>query len=149
MRAALIRHDLQTWGQRQATPTARSHIYRWRCAAIGAALACLCADGRAQEPWNYTLGKERAAQQANLCTSEQIVLALALVFEQQGPRAGYAALDRAPECSMRVQTFTPLALIRRVPIQTGDGGEYVVSFLRVKTSRGATEYLVTTRDVRE
>ena len=110
---------------------------------------CLGVDGRAHEPWHYTLGKERAAQQANFCTSEQVVLALARVFEQQGPRAGYAALDQAHECSMRVQTFTPLTLVRRVPIKTGGGGEYVVKFLKVKTSRGATEYVVTTRDVRE
>ncbi|MDX1487643.1 MAG: hypothetical protein R3268_05535 [Acidiferrobacterales bacterium] len=122
---------------------------RWVCAGIALSLASLGADGHAQEPWYYTLGKEKAGQQANLCSTEQSVLELVLVFEEQGPRAGYAALDRAQECSTRVQTFTPLALVRRVPIKTGDGGQYVVSFVKVKTSRGATEYLVTTRDVRD
>ncbi len=118
------------------------------CAAIVLGPVSLCADLHAQEPWYYTLGKEKVKQQVNLCSTEQSVLELALVFEQQGPRAGYAALDRAYECSTRVQTFTPLALVKRVPIKTGDGGQYVVSFVRVKTSGGATEYLVTTRDVR-
>lgn len=121
----------------------------WLRAVIGVGLASLCVDGRSQDAWYYTLGTEKAAQQVNLCSTEQSVLELALVFEQQGPRAGYAALDRARGCSIRVQTFTPLALVKRVPIKTGDGGQYVVSFVKVKTFRGAIEYLVTTRDVRE
>jgi hypothetical protein len=122
---------------------------RWLYTGITLGLTSLCLDVYAQEPWYYTLGKEKAGQQANLCSTEQSVLELALVFEQQGPRPGYAALDRAHECSTRVQTFTPLALVKRVPIKTGDGGHYVVSFVKVKTSQGATEYLVTTRDVRD
>ncbi len=129
--------------------TGRSTAYRSLGAAIGFGLASLSGDGHAQEPWYYTLGTEKAAQQVNLCNTEQSVLELAIVFEQQGPRAGYAALDAARDCSIRVQTFTPLALVKRVPIKTGDGGQYMVSFVKVKTAQGATEYLVTTRDVRE
>lgn len=109
----------------------------------------LLAEGRAQEPWYYRLGTEKVAQQVNFCMAEKTVLGLARVFEQQGPRAGYEALDHAPDCRIGVQTFTPLAVVRRVPIKTGDGSQYVVSFVKVRTSRGATEYLVTTRDVRE
>lgn len=135
--------------ERQVVLRGSSTACRWRYTGIALGLVSLCIGVHAQEPWYYTLGKEKARQQANLCTTEQSVLELALVFEQRGPRAGYAALDRAHECSTRVQTFTPLALVRRVPIKTGDGGRYVVSFVKVKTSRGATEYLVTTRDVRD
>lgn len=135
--------------ERQVILSGSSTARRWLCTGIALGLASLCVDGHTQDPWYYTLGKEKAAQQANLCSTEQSVLELALVFEQQGPRAGYAALDRSHECSIRVQTFTPLALVKRVPIKTGDGGQYVVSFVKVETFRGATEYLVTTRDVRD
>ena len=116
---------------------------------IAIILAGLSADGHAQEPWYYRLGKEKVAQQVNFCIAKRTVLGLARVFEQQGPRAGYEALDHAHDCSIGVRTFTPLTVIRRVPIKTGDGGQYVVSFVKIRTSRGATEYLVTTRDVRE
>ena len=122
---------------------------RWLYTGISLGVVSLCLDVHAQEPWYYTLGEEKAKQQANLCSTEQSVLELALVFEQQGPRPGYVALEQAHECSTRVQTFTPLALVKRVSIKTGDGGQYVVSFVKVKTSNGATKYLVTTRDVRD
>lgn len=135
--------------ERQVILSGSSTGCRWLCAGIALGLLSLYIDGHAQEPWYYTLGKEKERQQANLCSTVQSVLELALVFEQQGPRPGYAALDRAHECSTRVQTFTPLALVKRVPIKTGDGGQYVVSFVKVKTSQGAIEYLVTTRDVRD
>lgn len=106
------------------------------------------ADGD-QHPWYYAVGTQRSAQQANFCLQQELALELARTFEQQGPRAGYAALDQAPECTIRVQSFTPLRVIKRVPITTGNGGQYTVTIVEIQTASGAREYLVTTREVRE
>jgi hypothetical protein len=112
------------------------------------AVVSVLADG-GQYPWYYAVGTERSAQQANFCLHEELVLELARTFEQQGPRAGYSALDQASDCTIRVQSFTPLRVIKRVPITTGDGGQYTVTIVEIQTASGAREYLVTTREVRE
>lgn len=106
------------------------------------------ADGD-QDSWHYAVGEQRSAQQANFCLQEELALELARTFEQQGARAGYAALDRAADCTIRVQTFTPLRVIKRVPIATRDGGQYTVKIVEIQTESGTREYLVTTREVRE
>lgn len=112
------------------------------------AVASALADG-AEHPWHYSVGMQRSAQQGNFCVQEELALELARTFEQQGPRAGYAALDKAEDCTIRVQSFTPLRVVRRVPIKTGDGGQYTVKIVEIQTESGAREYLVTTREVRE
>ncbi len=113
------------------------------------AAAMFAHDSMAQKAWYYTIGEQRSNQQANFCLKRQTVFAIARIFEQEGPRPGYAALDRKSGCNIRVESFTPQKIITRVMIETGDGGRYTVSFVEVKTSRGVTEYLVTTRDVFE
>ena len=98
--------------------------------------------------WHYTLGRERTAQQANLCRDRDVVLELAHTFRQEGPRAGYAALGRARGCAVRVESFTPRVVVAQVTIPVGDEGAYTVRFVVVATAAGLVEYLITTRDVR-
>ena len=102
-----------------------------------------------QGPWHYAVGEQRSAQQGNFCLQEDLALELARTFEQQGVRAGYAALDRAADCTIRVQSFTPVRVIKRVPIATRDGGQYTVKIVEIQTASGMREYLITTREVRE
>jgi hypothetical protein len=99
--------------------------------------------------WYYALGTQRSAQQANFCLQEKLALDVARTFEQRGARAGYEALDRAADCTIRVQSFTPLKVIKRVPIATRDGDQYTVKIVEIRTAGGAREYLITTREVRE
>lgn len=109
----------------------------------------LLKDSIAEQPWYYTLGKQKLNQQATFCLKKQTIRELVRTFKDEGPRPGYAALERASECRNKVQSFTPLKVVGRVTIRTGDGGRYTVSFVKVATTSGATEYLVTTREVRE
>jgi hypothetical protein len=102
-----------------------------------------------QDSWHYAVGEQRSAQQANFCLQEELALELARTFEQEGARAGYAALDRAADCTIRVQSFTPVRVIKRVSIATRDGSQYTVKIVEIQTASGAREYLVTTREVRE
>ena len=68
---------------------------------------------------------------------------------EKGAKAGYEALDRAADCTIRVQSFTPLRIIKRVPIVMRDGGQYTIKIVEIRTADGAREYLITTREVRE
>jgi hypothetical protein len=104
--------------------------------------------GGDQDSWHYAVGEQRSAQQANFCLQQELALELARTFEQQGARAGYAALDRAADCRIRVQSFTPVRVIKRVPIATRDG-QYTVKIVEIQTASGTREYLVTTREVHE
>lgn len=97
--------------------------------------------------WHYTLGRERAGQQASLCRDRAHALEVAQIFRQRGARAGFAVLQQASGCQTRVDSFTPRAVLAQVPIPAGDGG-YTVRIVEVTTAAGAVEYLVTTRDVR-
>lgn len=101
----------------------------------------------AQTPWHYTIGQEVLDQQSNFCTDVSVIDEIARIFEQQDPRAGYSALKHHAGCSTVVQSFTPQKIIRRVRISKDQPGEYAVTFVEVITSRGKTEYLVTTRNV--
>jgi hypothetical protein len=102
-----------------------------------------------QGPWYYAVGTQRGAQQGDFCLQEKRALEVARTFEQQGARAGYEALDRAADCTITVQSFTPLRVIKRVPIATRDGGQYTVKIVEIQTVGGKREYLITTREVRE
>jgi hypothetical protein len=77
-----------------------------------------------------------------------VALELARVFEREGARAGFAALERAPGCGRREESLTPRAVVTQVPIPLSGGQAYTVSVVEVATAAGAVEYLVTTRDVR-
>jgi hypothetical protein len=112
------------------------------------AAASVLADDN-QGLWYYAVGTQRSAQQANFCLQEKLALEVARTFEQQGARAGYEALDRAADCTITVQSFTPLRVIKRVLMATRDGGQYTVNIVEIRTADGTHEYLVTTREVRE
>ncbi|MFQ5995083.1 MAG: hypothetical protein ACE5K1_08295 [Acidiferrobacterales bacterium] len=115
-------------------------------AGVGAWLAPANASG---EVWHYTLGQLKADQQANFCLDESTVHDIARIFTDRGPRAGYAALDRSSGCFIRVASFTPKKVVKRVTIETGSGGDYTITFVKVRMADGRTQYLVTTRDVRK
>lgn len=102
-----------------------------------------------RDSWYYALGTQRSTQQADFCLQEKLALDVARIFEQQGAKAGYEALEQAADCTIRVQSFTPLRVIKRVPIATRDGGQYTVKIVEIRTAGGAREYLITTREVRE
>jgi hypothetical protein len=103
----------------------------------------------AQGPWHYKLGQMKSNQQVNLCTEEQDVIRLAKIFENEGARPGYAALTQTNSCSMRMASFTPVKIVRQVMIEQGDAAKYAVSFVKVRTLQGDTQYLVTTRQVKK
>ena len=106
--------------------------------------ACL-----AEQPWHYTLTEEIKGQQANFCLSEADVQTIAQIFATAGPRPGYAALSDSNHCFIKVQSFTPLQIITQITIADGKPNEYQVTFVKVQTKEGDTQYLVTTRHVKE
>lgn len=115
----------------------------WATALV--VVAALAQESKAAGPWYYTIGQQKNNQQANFCPKKTTVIELARIFETEGPRPGYAALDR--KCSTSIESFTPEKIIRQVTISTAGRNRYTVSFVRVQTIRGNTQYLVTTRDV--
>lgn len=110
--------------------------------------ASAAADGR-ERPWRYAIGEPRVGQQGNFCLTEKDMLEIAWIFEKFSPRAGYAALANAPNCSTRIESFTPRRVVKRITIAAGEPAEYLLSFVEVVTAEGAIRYLVTTREVRE
>lgn len=102
----------------------------------------------AEEPWHYTLDKPIIDQQGNFCLDEDDVLKIAAIFAEQGPRPGFAAVSQSDRCALRTQSFTPEDIITQVTLGSGTSTEYTISFVKVRTSGGQTEYLVTTRDIR-
>ena len=112
-------------------------------------MACSGAPVAAQNPpWFYTLGEARENQQANFCRTETSAHKVADVFEEFGPRPGYAALQATDRCWVAVETFTPQVMLREVIIEKGKPNEYLVRFVEVELSNGETAYLVTTREVK-
>ncbi|MDH3691933.1 MAG: hypothetical protein OEU36_21025 [Gammaproteobacteria bacterium] len=105
--------------------------------------------GLAQTEWHYTIGQPVVAQQSKFCTEFGAVDQISQIFEQQDPRAGYSTLGHHPSCRTVVHSFTPEKLVRQVVIAKDEPSEYVISFVRVLTSEGHTEFLVTTRHVEE
>lgn len=107
----------------------------------------LAQQSNAQRPWHYTIGEQKINQQANFCLKKKAVYELARIFEKEGARPGYTALDR--KCSTKIESFTLEKIIRQVTIATSAGDQYTISFVKVQTIRGDIQYLVTTRDVLE
>lgn len=103
----------------------------------------------AEERWHYTLGQTKINQQAQFCADRQAVLELARLFEEKGPRRGFAALLQHDSCTTRVESFTPLDVIRQVSVATEAGHSYVMTFVEVSISNEMIEFLVTTREVRK
>ena len=103
----------------------------------------------AEQPWHYTLMEEVRSQQANFCLTEADVQSIAQIFAEAGPRPGYAALSRSDNCFIGVQSFTPMEIITQISIAEGEPNEYQVTFVKVQTKAGDTQYLVTTRHVKE
>ena len=117
------------------------------------AIAMLCAAvpvacGANGDPWYYTIGETKIGQQANYCLDREDVLRIAGVFSEQGPRPGFAALQGAPHCARKVQPVTPMAVIEAVTVEAADS-TYTINFVEARVEGGRTEYLVTTRDVRD
>jgi len=102
---------------------------------------------KADVPWGYSLGTERQEQQGNFCNSLDATLQIAEVFETQGPRPGYAALDSSPECELKVLTFTPRGIVSTVVLGKGEETEYTVHFVEIINDEEDTYYMVTTRKV--
>ena len=103
----------------------------------------------AEQPWHYTLKEEVKGQQANFCLTEADIQNIANIFATAGPRPGYAALSLSDNCFIRVQSFTPMEIITQITIANGEPNEYRVTFVKVETNKGDTQYLVTTRYVEE
>lgn len=101
------------------------------------------------DTWSYVIGEMRVEQQANFCDSEAAVDELAVIFRRFGPQTGFSALSSAPECSLRVHSFTPVALQQSVPIKLESGEMYLVNAIRVVLRDGQTRYLITTRHLQE
>ena len=110
---------------------------------------CLAAEQLAEQPWHYTLTEEVRGQQANFCLSEAGTQSIAQIFATAGPRPGYAALSRSDNCFIGVQSFIPLEIITQITVAGGEPNEYQVTFVKIQTQEGDTQYLVTTRHVKE
>jgi hypothetical protein len=91
----------------------------------------------------------QANQQAQFCADRQAVLELAQVFEEKGPRRGFAALLQHDRCATRVESFTPRQIVTRVRVDTESGDAYVMTFVEVLMANGTVEFLVTSREVHE
>ena len=123
-------------------------MLRGAASALGAlALTTVAAPAHAAV-WHYTVGIERAAQQANLCATRDDVLTIAEVFRRRGARPGYAELAQTPGCRRLVSTFTPRRIVAEVTISKGKPDEYKIRFVEVDTNDSERRYLVTTREVR-
>ncbi len=101
------------------------------------------------DTWGYVIGEMRVEQQGNFCDSEAAVDELAVIFERFGPQTGFSALSSAPDCSLRVHSFTPVAMKQSVAIKLVSGGTYLVNTIRVELSDGRTSFLITTRHLQE
>ena len=133
---------------------ASDDLCRWARASVPYGLASIISvviatEAMAQGPWHYKLGQLKSNQQVNLCTEEQDVIRLAKIFQDDGPRPGYAALSQANSCSMRIASFTPVKIMKQVVIEEDDLAKYAVSFVKVRTMQGDVQYLVTTRQVKK
>lgn len=117
--------------------------------ANGICIADQLAEQLAEQPWHYTLTEEVRGQQANFCLTETATQNIAQIFATAGPRPGYAALSRSDNCFIRVQSFTPLEIITQITIAGDKPNEYQVTFVKIETKEGDTQYLVTTRRVKE
>jgi hypothetical protein len=127
-------------------------LCRWARAWVQYGLASvisvvIATEAMAQGPWHYKLGQLKSNQQVNLCTKKKDVTRIAQVFENEGPRPGYAALSQANSCSMRIASFTPVKIVRQVVIEQDHLAKYAVSFVKVRTMQGDVQYLVTARQV--
>ncbi|MGI9303986.1 MAG: hypothetical protein ACR2RB_14995 [Gammaproteobacteria bacterium] len=100
------------------------------------------------EPWHYTLGEQRADQQANFCLAEEDVIELARIFEEYGPKPGYSALAHSRNCTLAVGTFTPIEIVKEIVVEKNKPNEYTISFVEVKMADGKSQYLMTTRKVK-
>jgi len=97
--------------------------------------------------WHYRIGEPTPERQVNSCSDRAEVERLARIFDQQGPRPGYAALSGSPACRLAPLAFTPRQRLMSVPVYEDGVLMYTVHFLRVETRAGATAYVLTTRRV--
>ena len=97
--------------------------------------------------WGYVVGATHPARQGNFCNDEGSAREIAGIFERFGARTGFSALSSSKDCSTRVHSVTPEALIERVRIPLDGGGEYFVSFIQVQAEDGTRPVLITTRQL--
>ena len=114
---------------------------------LAALLSGIGVQALATQPWGYKIGTEKRAQQANFCATSDAVEELSTIFAKFGPRTGYTALSELPECTIALETFTPVRIAKRVTVSEGTPDEYVLSFVEVRTHTGERRYLVTSRGV--
>jgi len=101
------------------------------------------------DTWGYVVGEMRVEQQGNFCDSEAQINELAVIFERFGAQTGFSALSSAPGCSLKVHSFTPVAMQQSVTIKLESGGTYPINAIRVELRDGRMLYLVTTRHLQE
>ncbi len=119
-----------------------------RMAAAAALLAALSVPAAADSTvWHYRIGEPTPQRQVNSCSDRAEVQRLARIFDQRGPRPGYAALSDSPLCRLAPLAFTPRQRLMSVPVYEDGVLMYTVHFMRVETRAGATAYVVTTRRV--
>ncbi len=142
-----LKVEAMTW-KKQAGRMAGVKLAAIRSLALVATVLLVSA-ASAQQGWHYTLEQTQANQQAQFCADRQAVLELVRVFEEKGPRRGFAALLQHDRCATRVESFTPREIVRQVTVDTESGDAYVMTFVEVLMSNGTVEFLVTSREVHE
>ncbi len=115
---------------------------------LAVVLLALCMAVKA-DSWSYTIGQMRVDQQANFCDNQATVDELAAIFQRFGPQTGYSALAGAPDCSLRVHSFTPVELKKSIRVKLESGDYYTINTIRVELEDGQTLYLFTTRKLQE
>ena len=100
------------------------------------------------QTWSYVIGQSRSEQQANFCDTETAVDELANIFHRFGAQTGFSALASSPDCSLRVHSFTPVALKKAIKIKLESGDFYTINTLSVTLEDGRTSYLITTRELK-
>lgn len=105
--------------------------------------------GLQAQSWGYVIGQLRSEQQANFCDTEAAVDELSDIFSRYGAQTGFSALASSPDCSLRVHSFTPVALKKAIKIKLESGEFYTINTLSVILEDGRTSYLITTRELKE
>ena len=116
---------------------------------VFSALLLTVSSGLQAQTWGYVIGQLRSEQQANFCDTEAAVDELAAIFTRFGAQTGFSALAASPDCSLRVHTFTPVALNKAIKIKLESGDFYTINTLSVTLEDGRTSYLITTRELKE
>ena len=101
------------------------------------------------QTWSYVIGQLRSEQQANFCDTEAAVDELAGIFARFGAQTGFSALAASPDCSLRIHSFTPVALKKAIKMKLESGEYYTINTLSVTLEDGRTSYLITTRELKE